>query len=174
MDDIVSKLEQDIVKYQVIIDNIKREIDLHKSDPYHSPKSQIDDWENTGTFRDVCEYVRSLLRTISELKEEIEFERELKKKYRKIATTPEEKSLATKSETANAFNVLQKSLQQDSSYAWGWHSNVAAAFQDEGGEFVQSNLAAARFMKSAFSIDVTKFDEWRYIVGIQTELDGKK
>ena len=77
-------------------------------------------------------------------------------------------------ERVNAFNVLQKALQQDKSYAWGWHSNIAVSFQDEGGEFVQSNLAAARFMKLAFDIDVTKFDEWRNIVGIQTELDGKK
>ena len=80
----------------------------------------------------------------------------------------------SEAETRNAFNILQQSLQQDKSYAWGWHSNVAASFQDEGGEFVQSNLAAARFMKLAFDIDVTKFDEWRNIVGIQTELDGKK
>lgn len=170
----LDKLQEDLLKYQDIVDNIKREIELYETDEHHAAKVQVNHWEDVGSFSGVCEYVRSLVRTISELKEEVEFERELKKKYREIATIPEEEVPVSKSETANAFNVLQKSLQEDSSYAWGWHSNVAVAFQDEGGEFIQSNIAAARFMKLAFGIDMTESDEWRNIIGIQTELAGKK
>ena len=64
-------------------------------------------------------------------------------------------------DTKEAFESLKKAIQEDHSYAWSWHCNVAMPFQDEGGSHEQANLAAARFMRTAFDVDVTTFDEWK-------------
>lgn len=63
--------------------------------------------------------------------------------------------------TAWKFRQLQEALQADNDYAWSWHANIAVCFMDEGGTHEQSNKAAARFMSTAFGIDVTKFDQWK-------------
>lgn len=63
------------------------------------------------------------------------------------------------SDTSYAYEVLRKAML-DEEYAWAWHCNIAMAFQDEGGGHEQSNRAAARFMQTAFDIDVTKFKVW--------------
>ena len=57
--------------------------------------------------------------------------------------------------------ALSKAMQSDSDFAWTWHCCVATAFQDEGGDHQQSNMAAARFMKQAFEVDVTLCDQWK-------------
>jgi len=63
--------------------------------------------------------------------------------------------------TKEAFEALKKAIQADHSYAWSWHCNVAMPFQDEGGSHEQANRAVARFMQTAFDVDVTTFDEWK-------------
>lgn len=50
-----------------------------------------------------------------------------------------------------AMEALAKAVKQDLDYAWSWHCNIATAASDEG-----LDHAAARFMRSAFEIDMTK------------------
>lgn len=64
-------------------------------------------------------------------------------------------------DTKEAFEALKKAIQEDHSYAWSWHCNVAMPFQDEGGNHEQANRAAARFMQMLFDLDVTTFKEWK-------------
>lgn len=73
-----------------------------------------------------------------------------------------------------AFEVLQKAIQDDRSYAWSWHCNVAVVFIDEGGTHEQSNRAAARFMRTAFGVDVTTFDEWKSFPWLNTEREQEQ
>lgn len=67
------------------------------------------------------------------------------------------------------FQLLKLQLTEDNNYAWSWHCNIAMAmndtmdsrgYVDPTSRHVTSNLAAARFMKNAFDIDVTKFPQW--------------
>jgi hypothetical protein len=62
---------------------------------------------------------------------------------------------------SEALEVLKRAMQNDSGFAWGWHCNIAVTFQDEGGSHRQANEAAARFMRTCFGVDVTKFDQWK-------------
>ena len=57
--------------------------------------------------------------------------------------------------------ALSEALQNDSSYAWSWHSNLAVCFIDAGGTHTQANKAAAQFMLNAFGVNVTSFSEWK-------------
>ena len=61
----------------------------------------------------------------------------------------------------SSAELLGDALRADDSYAWSWHCNIAVCFMDEGGGHTQSNLAAARFMKTAFGVDVKKFPQWK-------------
>lgn len=56
---------------------------------------------------------------------------------------------------------LTKAIQSDDDYAWSWQCNVAVPFMDEGGTHEQANKAAARFMLTAFGVDVTTLDQWK-------------
>ena len=60
-------------------------------------------------------------------------------------------------ENINAFDTLKKSMQEDESYAWSWHCNIAMSAFDEGVSHEISNKIAARFMKLCFDVDTTKF-----------------
>jgi len=60
----------------------------------------------------------------------------------------------------SAFNELKFSIQQDQSFAWSWHCNVAMASYDEGVDHATANKAAARFMQSCFGVDTSKFKEY--------------
>lgn len=60
-----------------------------------------------------------------------------------------------------AYVDLGEAMRRDGSYAWVWHCNIAVAFQNEGGSHEMSNRAAARFMQTAFGVDVTVFEEWK-------------
>lgn len=62
--------------------------------------------------------------------------------------------------TKEAFDILKTSINNDSSYAWSWHCNIAVSFMDEGVDPKLANFGAARFMSLCFNVDVTKFDEW--------------
>lgn len=64
-------------------------------------------------------------------------------------------------ECKNAFELFKNEIQQNKNYAWSWHCNIASSFLDQGGTHKQSNKAAASFMKRAFDVDVTKFDQWK-------------
>ena len=60
-----------------------------------------------------------------------------------------------------AMDVLRCHLQSDPDYAWSWHCNIAMAAVDEGLDHDSAQLAAARFMRSAFSIDTLKPPYWQ-------------
>lgn len=62
---------------------------------------------------------------------------------------------------SEAILALVNRMKVDSDYAWTWHSNLAVCYMDEGATHQQANLAAARFMSSAFSFDVTKLEQWK-------------
>jgi hypothetical protein len=56
---------------------------------------------------------------------------------------------------------FKRCIQASEDYAWTWHCCIAVSMQDEGVSHQTSNKAAARFMKLAFDVDVTKFSEWK-------------
>jgi hypothetical protein len=64
------------------------------------------------------------------------------------------------------LELLQAKMESDSDLAWAWHSNIAVAFMDEGGSHKQANEAAARFMLSAFGVDVRLSDQWKNMVAM--------
>ena len=72
----------------------------------------------------------------------------------------EGKSMSTKT----AYETLRVALQSDSSYAWGWHCNIAMSAYDAGCDYIIANKGAASFMQLAFGVDTTKLPEYRSIV----------
>ena len=64
------------------------------------------------------------------------------------------------------MTIIRLRMQTDSDLAWTWHSNIAVAFMDEGGSHKQANEAAARFMLSAFGVDVRLSDQWKNMVAM--------
>jgi hypothetical protein len=58
--------------------------------------------------------------------------------------------LETKSEGNNtmtikeAIDTLKQAMADDPDYAYGWHCNIAMAFQDEGADYEQAQRAASR------------------------------
>lgn len=71
----------------------------------------------------------------------------------------------------NEMNVIRAAMQLDPFFGWTWHCSVAASMQDEGVDHRTSNLAAARFMKSAFSYDSTKTQWFKEFQGIWKKLE---
>ena len=61
-----------------------------------------------------------------------------------------------------AMSVLKEAMIKDPEYAWGWHCNLAMASYDEGLKHKEANQAAARFMRSAFDIDTTKNEHYKF------------
>ena len=61
-----------------------------------------------------------------------------------------------------AIYTLKWAIKEDPSLAWSWHSNIAMASYDEGLSHEKANKAAARFMKSAFDVDMTKNEFYKY------------
>ena len=68
---------------------------------------------------------------------------------------------ADESSVAKLVEGLAKAMQNDSDLAWTWHCNIAVGSLDEGVCHETANLAAARFMRIAFGVDVTTFDQWK-------------
>ncbi|XZE18786.1 hypothetical protein SH449x_004091 [Pirellulaceae bacterium SH449] len=64
------------------------------------------------------------------------------------------------------MTIIRLRVQTDSDLAWTWHCNIACAFLDEGGSHKQANEAAARFMLSAFGVDVRLSDQWKSMVAM--------
>ena len=64
------------------------------------------------------------------------------------------------------LDVIRAQMQVDSDLVWTWHCNIAVAFMDEGGSHKQANEAAARFMLSAFGVDVRLSDQWKSMVAM--------
>jgi hypothetical protein len=66
------------------------------------------------------------------------------------------------------MQALKTAMQADSGYAWGWHCNIAMAFYDAAGNTPNrhriGNEGAARFMRTAFDVDVTQFVEYQALV----------
>ncbi len=60
----------------------------------------------------------------------------------------------------DAMDILKELINKDPGYAWSWHCNIAMASFDEGLSRSKANLAAARFMKLAFDIDMTKHEHF--------------
>jgi len=67
----------------------------------------------------------------------------------------------TAARAKSPIDRLTEAIQTDADYAWSWHCNVAMPFADEGGTHEQANRAAARFMRTAFGVDVTQFPQWK-------------
>ena len=60
---------------------------------------------------------------------------------------------------SEAMEVLKENFEKDFDYAWAWQCNIAMSIYDEGGISVaEANRCAARFMKSAFDVDITKHE----------------
>jgi len=61
-----------------------------------------------------------------------------------------------------AVEALSQAIKDDSDLAWGWHSNIAACYMDEGATHERANWAAYRFMSTAFGVDMTQNPNWPY------------
>ena len=59
-----------------------------------------------------------------------------------------------------AVNALKEAFKNDPDYAWVWQCNLAMSAYDEGLPKPKANLAAARFMRLAFGIDMTKHEHF--------------
>jgi len=57
-----------------------------------------------------------------------------------------------------AMDTLRQNMVSDPEYAWAWHCNLAMSAYDEGLPKPAANRAAARFMRSAFNIDMTQHE----------------
>ena len=55
---------------------------------------------------------------------------------------------------------LSNIMHNDPVYAWGWLCNIAVTAQDEGMSYSASNRGAARFMRTAFGVDMTKHENF--------------
>lgn len=64
--------------------------------------------------------------------------------------------------TKEAMDHLKQAINEDRSYAWSWHCNIAVPFQDAGASFAQANEGAARVMQHFFNVDVRTFPEWQW------------
>ena len=72
--------------------------------------------------------------------------------------------------TEDLMNYLKKAIQDnDGSYAWAWHCNIAMMAYDAGTEHKMANDGAARFMKLAFGVDTTQFDEYKEIMNYKED-----
>ena len=65
-------------------------------------------------------------------------------------------------DVSHAFDVLKSAVQSDDEYAWGWHCNIAMAYQDEGATHEAGNKAAARFMKQCFDVNMNESPFYKY------------
>lgn len=54
------------------------------------------------------------------------------------------------------FDALKRAMQNDPSYAWAWHCNIAMMTQDAGCDHSIAQDGAARFMKLCFDVDTSK------------------
>ena len=79
----------------------------------------------------------------------------------KIPTLAEFRELFNAAIMRSVVETMSERMKDDSDIAWAWQCNLACAYQDEGAEHKQANLAAARFMQLAFKVDVTQFDQWK-------------
>jgi hypothetical protein len=64
---------------------------------------------------------------------------------------------------AEAITILKTAMKADPHYAWSWHCNIAMAAYDAGVSLKIANFGAARFMKLAFDIDTSQFQEFQAI-----------
>lgn len=63
---------------------------------------------------------------------------------------------------AHSFNVVKNAMKASHGYAWAWHCNVTMSMVDEGVSHEIANRGASRFMKLAFDVDTSKFEEFKY------------
>lgn len=60
-----------------------------------------------------------------------------------------------------AINTLQKAMQDDPNYAWGWHCNITMAIFDTGvASLRESRVASARVLQNCFAIDITQHPDY--------------
>ena len=64
------------------------------------------------------------------------------------------------STVTESFKIIQQAMQEDTSYAWSWHCNIAVPMMDEGVKHKRANRSAANIMRNIFNVDVTKFPEY--------------
>lgn len=72
-----------------------------------------------------------------------------------------DKEIDAKCAGPSAFQQLTDCVQADEGYAWAIHCNLSVPMQDEGVDHVTANKAAARIMYNFFSVDTSKFKEYK-------------
>lgn len=80
------------------------------------------------------------------------------KGWKRISSEPEPAKLTVEV----AMNRLKEEIQKNSDYTWTWYRNIAMSIRDEGVEAATANLAATRFMATAFDVDITKSETVEY------------
>ena len=61
------------------------------------------------------------------------------------------------------FENMQRLMQSDPEYAWGWHCNIAMPIMDVVGcDHKASDEAAAHLMQHIWGVDITKDDRYAY------------
>lgn len=71
-----------------------------------------------------------------------------------------------------AMRILSAAIKSDPEYAWSWHCNIAMAARDEGLTHKAANLAAARFMYSAFGVDTLESEQYKSLFPESAEGEG--
>jgi hypothetical protein len=72
-----------------------------------------------------------------------------------------ERSAVTYEDALKAFAFYFK---QQPDLAWSWHCNIAMLAVDAGAPHLEANMRTADFMRRAFDIDVTSFNEYKAVI----------
>lgn len=115
------------------------------------PISEVGDWtaeEQVEQIRVRCDFLGCLVGDL--------YQRILEDEIVKIHETPPRKPMDSKV----AFNNFCRALMDDPEWSWSWHCNLACMLLDEGVPHANANERAASFMKTAFGVDVSKFEQY--------------
>ena len=121
---------------------------------------RLSNWKHASFRRD-----GSTLETMMEAADEITSLRE----QLEIAKKDGERAAIT---VSDAFNVLQKYLQDDEDYAWSWHCNIAMNAVDAGAPHLEANVVTAGFMRRCFGIDTQHLKQYKPIVSNAMKVKG--
>ena len=72
----------------------------------------------------------------------------------------EECGRSKETQLSTAVDTLKSAIRNDPDYAWGWQSNIAMSFVDQGGSREAANRAAANFLHMFADVDMTKHPHW--------------
>ena len=69
------------------------------------------------------------------------------------ARSPTQGPAASETPIQAAMKTIIQAMQEDPSYAWSWHCNIAMAFVDAGGDHYTGNQAAANFLRTLAKVE---------------------